>query len=203
MKRGANYLYMVPKDIFVFIAKKLKKKDIDNLTQCSKKTNNVLKKNIYRQDYTYTIKSDKDFNYEFIQTVRKIRIRYQIQILEPLSTLVNLQYLSLSNFRGPGGLEPLSTLVNLQYLDIHRFSGPGGLEPLSTLVNLQSLSLSNFRGPGGLEPLSTLVNLQSLYLCSFSGPGGLEPLSTLVNLQSLYLNCFEGNYKTFKLKYKL
>lgn len=103
---------------------------------------------------------------------------------EPLSGLVELRSLDLTDTKVGYFLDPLQHLDKLQKL---RLSGTqiGELGPLRVLTELQSLDLSRTK-VYDLEPLRSLKKLRSLYL-SETNVWDLHPLEALAALRLLDL----------------
>ena len=114
------------------------------------------------------------------------------EIPEELGSLVNLQYLLLSENRLSGEIPAeLGNLTNLEWLGLgrNRLSGeiPG---ELGSLVNLQELFLSENQLSGEIPAeLGSLVNLQELFLSENQLSGEIPAeLGNLPNLLVLYLS---------------
>ncbi|NOT10704.1 MAG: hypothetical protein HOP23_02545 [Methylococcaceae bacterium] len=108
----------------------------------------------------------------------------QVLDLSPMASLTKLQRLNIWN-TPVHDLSPLSRLTNLQRLNVWN-TQVVDLAPLSGLTNLQRLNAWNTK-VADLSPLSSLVNLQELSIAK-TPVADLSPLSTLTNLKRLNLS---------------
>ena len=113
-----------------------------------------------------------------------IRFNDNITDLSPLGSLVSLQRLAL-NQRFVGSIEPLSLLVNLQYLNLVYVNS--NYRELLPLQNLETLILSE-RGEGCLD-VTYISQLRSLRVLDISSRSinNIGLLGNLVNLEKLVI----------------
>jgi Leucine-rich repeat (LRR) protein len=91
---------------------------------------------------------------------RLVLDRTKIADLYPLSTLSNLETLSLDSSEGLADLEPLVGLSQLKSLSLMGCLGLSDLAPLSDLSELTSLDLEMCRNISSLTSLEALPNLE-------------------------------------------
>lgn len=111
--------------------------------------------------------------------------------LDPLSTLVNLQKLDLSNtYLTEACLLNLACLTSLQMLDVDFSFSDRGLQVIASLVSLQHVKVHKQISNFGLKSLSGLVGLERLDLsnCRRVRDQGLLGLTALAGLHTLNLS---------------
>ena len=126
-------------------------------------------------------------------SLKKLHIRCEnITSLEPLSNLVNIEYLDLQFCQNITSLEPLSNLINITYLNLNlnSCSNINCLVSLSNLVNIEILYLYDCEKITSLEPLRTLIKLTELCVTICSQIDNVDALQNLINLKELYLYRF-------------
>ena len=111
--------------------------------------------------------------------------------VRPLSSLVSLHKLDLSECRELFELRPLSALVSLKRLDVSVCSRLSDLGARSGLVGLQTLNLRYCMLLHDVRPLSALLGLRSLDLSNCMVTD-VRPLSELVGLRTLSLADCKG-----------
>lgn len=122
-----------------------------------------------------------------LQSLKTLRLagnkknRFSLHDLSPLSGLVNLQTLDVSQTQ-VSDLSPLAGLANLQTLDAPE-TEVSDLSPLTGLANLRQLDVSRTK-VSDLSPLTGLVNLWTLQ-AGGNRISDLTPLVRLVNLEML------------------
>jgi internalin A len=125
-----------------------------------------------------------NLSYNRIMSLNIMYISYKITKVSPLSSLVNVTKLNLSNTQ-ISDISLLSSLVKLTELNLS-YNKVSDISPLSELVNLTNLDLDNNK-ISNISPLSSLVNLTKLNL-SLTQISDISPLSNLVNLTEFNLS---------------
>jgi hypothetical protein len=112
-----------------------------------------------------------------------IQANLHITDISPIGSLVNLKKLILADFKG--NIEAVSSLVNLEYLSLSYND-----VYYKELVPLQRLEVLDISNPnGGRWDISYIAQLYSLKDLRISGGNlvNIERLKNLVNLENLYL----------------
>jgi hypothetical protein len=113
-----------------------------------------------------------------------------ISSLEPVRSLVNLQFLILTDAGKITSLEPLGSLTGLRELVLNGATNISNLEPLRKITSLDNLSIEH-ASVMNLEPLTGMVNLNDLDV-SNTPITSLEPLRKLTNLSILHITADTG-----------
>ena len=112
---------------------------------------------------------------------------YEIQDLAPLSSLNNLEELTIHS-QELKDITPLATLTNLQTLYLfghHEAVKTIDITPLAKLINLKKIRIWSIKIED-LAPLTKLKNLETLNLLG-NQIENIDSLSSLTNLTSLYI----------------
>ena len=126
---------------------------------------------------------------EYCTNLKSIALGLQSIIdMQPLSTLMKLEYLDLDQNRTITDITPICNLTNLKTLDL--FSNPiKDISGFDKLVNLITLNL-NYTLISDITSLRGLVNLETLWLDG-NGTGvnfsSIEPLRYLTKLKWLWI----------------